>query len=77
MVHRAKLLSEVIPDLPRDFVGTVSIGAENVGYLVSALTLRGAGGVYSSLPSGEIARPAPSLLCDMERVLSAPRGCCF
>ena len=57
--HRAKLLSEVIPDLPRDFVGTVSIGAENVGYLVSALTLRGAGGVYSSLPSGEIARPAP------------------
>ena len=26
---------------------------------MSALTLRGAGGVYSSLPSGEIARPAP------------------
>ena len=57
--QRAKILSEVIPDLPRDFVGTVSIGAENVGYLVSALTLRGAGGVYSSLPSGETARPAP------------------
>ena len=57
--QRAKLLSEVIPDLPRDFVGTVSISAENVGYLVSALTLRGVNGVYSSLPSGEIARPAP------------------
>ena len=57
--HRAKILNEVIPDLPRDFVGTVSISAENVGYLVSALTLRGAGGVYSSLPSGETARPAP------------------
>ena len=57
--QRAKILNEVIPDLPRDFVGTVSIGAENIGYLVSALTLRGAGGVYSSLPSGEIARPAP------------------
>ena len=58
--HRAKILSEVIPDLPRrDFVGTVSISAENAGYLVSALTLRGAGGVYSSLPSGETARPAP------------------
>ena len=57
--QRAKILSEVIPDLPRDFVGTVSISAENVGYLVSALTLRGAGGVYSSLPSGETARPAP------------------
>ena len=56
--HRAKILSEVIPDLPRDFVGTVSISAENAGYLVSALTLRGAGGVYSSLPSGETARPA-------------------
>ena len=57
--QRAKILSEVIPDLPRDFVGTVSIGAENIGYLVSALTLRSAGGVYSSLPSGEIARPDP------------------
>ena len=57
--HRAKILSEVIPDLPRDFVGTVSISAENAGDLVSALTLRGAGGVYSSLPSGETARPAP------------------
>ena len=57
--QRAKILSEVIPDLPRDFFGTVSISAENVGYLVSALTLRGAGGVYSSLPSGETARPAP------------------
>ena len=56
--HRAKILSEVIPDLPRDFVGTVSIEAKNVGYF-SALTLRGAGGVYFSLPSGEIARPAP------------------
>ena len=56
--HRAKILSEVIPDLPRDFVGTVSIETKNAGYF-SALTLRGAGGVYSSLPSGEIARPAP------------------
>ena len=56
--HRAKILSEVIPDFPRDFVGTVSIEAKNVGYF-SALTLRGAGGVYSSLPSGEIAQPAP------------------
>ena len=55
---RAKHLSEIIPDLPQDFVGTVSIGAD-VGYFFSALTLRGAGGVYSSLPSGEIARPAP------------------
>ena len=58
-VHRAKLLKEVLPGLPRDFVGTVSISAENVGYLVSAVTLRGASGVYSSLPSGETARPAP------------------
>ena len=56
--HRAKILSEVIPDLPRGFVGTVSIIAENAEYF-SALTLRGAGGVYSSLPSGESARPAP------------------
>ena len=56
--QRAKILSEVIPNLPRDFVGTVSIIAENAEYF-SALTLRGAGGVYSSLPSGEIARPAP------------------
>ena len=55
--HRAKHLSEVIPDLPRGFVGTVSIGAD-IGYF-SALTLRGVSGVYSSLPSGEIARPAP------------------
>ena len=75
--HRAKILNEVIPDLPRDFVGTVSISAENVGYLVSALTLRGAGGVYSSLPSGETARPAPRRVCDMERVLSALLRCCF
>ena len=56
--QRAKILSEVIPDLPRGFVGTVSIIAENAEYF-SALTLRGAGGVYSSLPSGESARPAP------------------
>ena len=26
---RAKLLSEIIPDLPQDFVGTVSINAED------------------------------------------------
>ena len=55
--HRGKHLSEVIPDLPRDFVGTISIAAAR-GYF-SALTLRGVSGVYSSLPSGEIARPAP------------------
>ena len=75
--HRAKILNEVIPDLPRDFVGTVSISAENVGYLVSALTLRGAGGVYSSLPSGETRTARSSRVCDMERVLSAPLDCCF
>ena len=55
--HRAKLLKEVLPGLPRDFVGTISIAAAR-GYF-SALTLRGVSGVYSSLPSGEIARPAP------------------
>ena len=72
--HRAKILSEVIPDLPRDFVGTVSIGAENIGYLVSALTLRSAGGVYSSLPSGEIARPDPHFnLCYGTCSLSSAR----
>ena len=56
---RAKLLSEIIPDLPQDFVGTVSINAEDLRYYFSALALRGDGGVYSSLPSGEIALPAP------------------
>ena len=54
--HSAKLLSEIIPDLPGDFTGSVLIQASK-GY-VSALTLRGEGGVYSSLPSGTAARPA-------------------
>ena len=54
--HSAKLLSEIIPDLPGDFTGSVLIQASK-GY-VSALTLRGDGGVYSSLPSGTAARPA-------------------
>ena len=53
---RAKLLSEIVPDLPQGFVGTVSIDSEPA-YYFSALALRGDGGVYSSLPGGEAARP--------------------
>ena len=54
---RAKLLSEIIPDLPQGFVGTVSIYSEYPANYFSALALRGDGGVYSSLPGGEAARP--------------------
>ena len=54
---RAKLLSEIVPDLPQGFVGTVSIYSEYPANYFSALALRGDGGVYSSLPGGEAARP--------------------
>ena len=54
---RAKLLSEIVPGLPQGFVGTVSIYSEYPANYFSALALRGDGGVYSSLPGGEAARP--------------------
>ena len=54
---RAKLLSEIVPDLPQGFVGTVSIYSEYPANYFSALALRGDDGVYSSLPGGEAARP--------------------
>lgn len=54
--HRALFLADAIPGLPLDFQGTVRITEEGDKDF-TALTLRSRGGVFSSLPSGEAARP--------------------
>ena len=54
--HRALFLADAIPGLPQDFQGTVRITEEGDKDF-TALTLRSRGGVFSSLPSGEAARP--------------------
>ena len=57
--HRALLLSEAAPSLPRTFAGTVTLTAPNDGpalYFVG-LTLRLDSNILSSLPSGAAVRP--------------------
>ena len=54
--HSARLLKDVIPNLPTDFAGTVHMHADGNSFSVLALK-DNANGVYSSLPGGEAVRP--------------------
>ena len=55
--HTAKILWELIPSLPRDFLGTLRVSADN-DYFVGLALKHNGNGVYSSLPAGEAMRPA-------------------
>ena len=55
--HKAKLLRELVPILPTDFLGTLRVSANRKYFVALALKDNG-NGVYSSLPSGAAARPA-------------------
>ena len=55
--HTAKLLSEIIPELPDSFRGSVLLRGQKPTHYFSAVILNGNGGVYSSLPGAAPVRP--------------------